>query len=576
MLSVGLSGRQKPNSDKADACVKPEQRPFRHVPKAEKDSLTVRFGVDTDESASGMMILDEIVEMLLGDIGGRSGAYHFYKILNTLDVGLEPHLDWKEARSAFTESILRYWKESSGHASLQKVRNAYATGNPSQKNRIDYQLETIGFPASLALRHYLNGTLAAKDISRFIDTMLSLKETCAEVLLRDYYKVTLEQFLPANTPIPMVLMERKVLQKNLLDTLQKHPYDDTKHLADLMMVDSPQELEDVENNLHFVFPYGTNADEFDPFSSLGGKSTLGQYLMKAWFGDEKSATEVVTQLQSSNRFPQYMDYLASKMHFKMDEARARAANKPMYRWYGDNAFYWPGDKSGRNYPAFEKAIRPGHYPLLSEFFLALNAPVLVDDKETLEKVVDAIKSIEYPDALHRKVSEKTVNNWARIGQLTHATRIWDTRFWKDDFEGERNSLLSLYGFQGIANDDSNTVGRASDKVFGPGYAYQKGKTLIEFRQSYLLASHPDIGTLLIRNSAHGAERSLTEEPAYFSPQPLSGIDLQTFAPKASTLEKRGFKSVLDAGLNRSISFENRLSLLLDELMKVKQAMPSVN
>jgi hypothetical protein len=164
----------------------------------------------------------------------------------------------------------------------------------------------------------------------------------------------------------------------------------------------------------------------------------------------------------------------------------------------------------------------GYDPHEAELLLLLNHPDLWDrDPNKIGSLTKAITSItrfiSYPAV---QLRDRTVKAWASIGSLTHSFR-----FWKWDAMGGEKSLLSQFGFKALP------VGRPGD-VFGKGFLYKdeaSGCTL-EFRRGYLLATHPDHGTLVIRNSSPVFGRYLMKHPAYLLPEALNEEGILGFNP----------------------------------------------
>ncbi|MBY0404617.1 MAG: hypothetical protein K2X66_12010, partial [Cyanobacteria bacterium] len=119
------------------------------------------------------------------------------------------------------------------------------------------------------------------------------------------------------------------------------------------------------------------------------------------------------------------------------------------------------------------------------------------------------------------LTDTALKAWASIGTLTHSFR-----FWKWDAKGGEKSLLAKFGFRSLP------MGRPGD-AFGKGFVYQDEKTgcTIEFRRGYLLATHPEYGTLVVRNSSPAFGRNLMEHPAYLLPNSLTLDEIKAFNPE---------------------------------------------
>ncbi|MBY0404548.1 MAG: hypothetical protein K2X66_11665, partial [Cyanobacteria bacterium] len=105
------------------------------------------------------------------------------------------------------------------------------------------------------------------------------------------------------------------------------------------------------------------------------------------------------------------------------------------------------------------------------------------------------------------------------------------RFWRFDTIGDDQSLFAQFGFQPLP------TGRPGD-AFGKGFLFDDTKAaggttgcLFEFRRGYLLASHPEHGTLVIRNSSKVFGRNLMKHPAYLLPGSLNEKQLIAFNPE---------------------------------------------
>ncbi|MBY0404979.1 MAG: hypothetical protein K2X66_13855, partial [Cyanobacteria bacterium] len=170
-----------------------------------------------------------------------------------------------------------------------------------------------------------------------------------------------------------------------------------------------------------------------------------------------------------------------------------------------------------------KPTARGYHSNEAELLLLLNHPELWDrNPNKTEDLTEALTSItRFIEPSEVLLSDTAVKAWASIGSLTHSFR-----FWKWDAMGGDKSLLSQFGFQSLP------TGRPGD-TFGKGFLYKdeiSGSTL-EFRRGYLLATHLDHGTLVIRNSSPAFGRDLMRHPAYLLPNALTHADILAFNPK---------------------------------------------
>jgi len=132
---------------------------------------------------------------------------------------------------------------------------------------------------------------------------------------------------------------------------------------------------------------------------------------------------------------------------------------------------------------------------------------------------------------------KTSRAWQQIARLSLSFRFWRydaERNLLNPISGKPESLFDRYGFKFL--ESQNSTGRFTDHKFGPGYVLTaerynahhpdkpsplSAQTLVEFRRGYLLASHPEHGTLLIRNSTNNPDfpiRKTIGRFAYYSPK----------------------------------------------------------
>ncbi|MBY0402993.1 MAG: hypothetical protein K2X66_03785, partial [Cyanobacteria bacterium] len=78
--------------------------------------------------------------------------------------------------------------------------------------------------------------------------------------------------------------------------------------------------------------------------------------------------------------------------------------------------------------------------------------------------------------------------------------------------------------------------RPLNEVFGKGFLFkdQASGSNVEFRRGYLLVTHPEKGTLVIRNSSPVFGRDLLRHPAYYLKKPLTPEGILTFDPRTLT------------------------------------------
>ncbi|MBY0404026.1 MAG: ankyrin repeat domain-containing protein, partial [Cyanobacteria bacterium] len=200
----------------------------------------------------------------------------------------------------------------------------------------------------------------------------------------------------------------------------------------------------------------------------------------------------------------------------------------------------------------------GYHPNEAEWLLALKHPELVErEGPDFGYVTAALTSITRFLAEKVPLTDRTVKAWSDIGVLTHSFRFW--RYDTQSIEG--NSLFQKFGFQPIQP-------RPLDEVFGKGFVYEDkdSRTLYEFRRGYLLASHPQSGTLIIRNSSTHFGRDLLTHPAYYLPYALTKEDLNTFDPRAIPETQH----VLHRDLYKSYGTDQKLLALTEGFHRLKE------
>ncbi|MBY0405043.1 MAG: ankyrin repeat domain-containing protein [Cyanobacteria bacterium] len=170
------------------------------------------------------------------------------------------------------------------------------------------------------------------------------------------------------------------------------------------------------------------------------------------------------------------------------------------------------------------ALHPNYHPNEAEFLLLLKHPDgwnrSPEEIGSLRKCLTRIS--DFMD-MGAKLSDQTVKTWGDIGFLTHGFRAW-----RYDAIGGSESLLAQFGFEPAPET------RPFNEVFGKGFLYQEPSSgsLIEFRRGYLLATHPEKGTLVIRNSSPAFGRDLLKHPAYYIKKGLNRDEILTFDPRS--------------------------------------------
>ncbi len=203
----------------------------------------------------------------------------------------------------------------------------------------------------------------------------------------------------------------------------------------------------------------------------------------------------------------------------------------------------------------------GSHPNEAEFMLFLRHPENIKrSSEDTAPITTALTSItQFPSG----GSDAVVKAWSDIGLLTHAFR-----FWRYDAQYKKSSLLCKFGFQALPQ-------RETDDTFGQGFLFigsrpqnmfssLEPKTLIEFRQGYLLVKHPEHGVLIIRNSSKKFGRDLLAHPAYYRSD--SKIDLMTYEPQKDDQ----LQHILTPALYQDEGFEHHLGFLTHELLRLKE------
>ncbi|MBY0404944.1 MAG: hypothetical protein K2X66_13675, partial [Cyanobacteria bacterium] len=164
-----------------------------------------------------------------------------------------------------------------------------------------------------------------------------------------------------------------------------------------------------------------------------------------------------------------------------------------------------------------------YYPNEAELLALLKHPELMGrDPEKMRPLTQCLTSISHFIDYGAKLTDQTLKAWADIGFLTHGFRLW-----RYDTLGDTNSLLAQFGFQPAPTP------RPFNEVFGKGFIYSDKETglTLEFRRGYLLATHPEHGTLVIRNSSPVFGRDLLKHPAYYLKKSLTPHEILTFDPR---------------------------------------------
>ncbi|MBY0404792.1 MAG: ankyrin repeat domain-containing protein, partial [Cyanobacteria bacterium] len=166
-----------------------------------------------------------------------------------------------------------------------------------------------------------------------------------------------------------------------------------------------------------------------------------------------------------------------------------------------------------------------YHPNEAEFLLLLKHPdALTRDPKHIGFLTTALTGMtRFINPPTVTLSDSVVKAWGDIGFLSHAFRFWRFDSTKTKTGGPDDSLLTQFGFKPL---HSSTP---LNQEFGKGFGYFDPDTgnRFEFRRGFLLAAHPDHGTLIIRNSSKHFGRDLLKHPAYFLPYALSEKDLET-------------------------------------------------
>ncbi|MBY0404204.1 MAG: ankyrin repeat domain-containing protein [Cyanobacteria bacterium] len=204
-----------------------------------------------------------------------------------------------------------------------------------------------------------------------------------------------------------------------------------------------------------------------------------------------------------------------------------------------------------------------YHPNEAELLLLLKHPDLIErDPQKTRALSTCLTSISHFIDIRAQLTDTTLKAWGEMGFLSHGFR-----FWRYDALGGENSLLAQFGFKPA------TEPRPFNEVYGKGFLYQDptSASLIEFRRGYLLISHPDKGTLVIRNSSPAFGRNLLRHPAYYYKKALSQEEILSFDPRILTDED----SVLHrnhylSSFNKNPDATHAMASLTDILLSVKE------
>ncbi len=213
-------------------------------------------------------------------------------------------------------------------------------------------------------------------------------------------------------------------------------------------------------------------------------------------------------------------------------------------------------------------LRHSHANLV-ELMALLNHPREKDlNPERIGRLVSAITStFRYslaPDG-------RMVRNWATIGTLGFSFGFWkyDTR---QSPSRKGPSLFEQYGLERCPERPSDTFAAGPKKGqhwFGPrfllrprqkSFSYRKvnaageyevkkfdASTSIELRRSYISVSHPNHGTLIIRNSSRVFGRDLFPFPAYWSARHIPGPLPDSCLLELATPEHQNMLQEIESG-----------------------------
>lgn len=336
--------------------------------------------------------------------------------------------------------------------------------------------------------------------------------------------------------------------------------------------------------------------------------------------------ELVTKLNQEFHRPDHA-FLFAQASLDVSRQDKHGTGRPLIDLLPALLFHYPfGIASGLVSSvevAMDNAEKLRHYHANEAELLALlnhpqNQQLIGNDVEVMTLGITSIdRWKDYEDV---NVTPKTVHNWRRIGLLTHGFQ-----FWRYDAEraGSKKCLLEEFGFDPVLNRQTDkpfpvalsqdllgnrNVLRAilhffkpkrvsSDNVQHPGYGngvvltgkpenYRRmlpnrqfkliafdRRCFVEFRRAYLLISHPNHGTLIIRNSSPEFGRDSMAHPAYWSPKGLgkgfTQKDLLGIRPEFLNAE---FTPILHIPINHHyVGLDDHADFLLNHLIGVKEA-----
>ncbi|MBI2573163.1 hypothetical protein HYV86_04860 [Candidatus Woesearchaeota archaeon] len=150
----------------------------------------------------------------------------------------------------------------------------------------------------------------------------------------------------------------------------------------------------------------------------------------------------------------------------------------------------------------------------------------------------------------------------RAGVMSFSFPLW--RFMAQRF-GDSYSLLEVVGMERLLRDSDKSKGTSTDWL-GTGFIAKYRGVEVEYRRSYLRVSHPENGTLLIRNSSHFWGRDRFVHPAYFSPLDFDTQKIRDLTP-AQVDEQGIFTALTSSNLwdNKRGSSASRVRYLVDAL-----------
>jgi len=236
--------------------------------------------------------------------------------------------------------------------------------------------------------------------------------------------------------------------------------------------------------------------------SFNGISDLKLILSTAGYSEEQVDSAFVSELPKLVRLePAALQNILQAFESRMDGERSRTLRRRSY------------------------------HPNEAELFALTRYLDLFDTyRTTMPRMISSATSIaRFMEVGVGSLDEQTVKNWSEIGFWTYAFKLWkyDAR---QGANGQK-SLLERYGFTKLKRLPTD------DERYGPGFILTPSRhkdlrlhphTLIEFRRGYVLATHPQHGTVVIRNSSpvYGRDRML--HPAYYSRKALSVKELEQF------------------------------------------------